>query len=205
MDKFSYVLPSSNTQPQKCKTDNNSVIIIGANGSGKSRLGAWMEKNDEENIHRIGAQRILSFQKYITLTSLEQADNRLFYGTDTKQDNHMQRWGYDGENYNYFSLPLNDYEHVLSALLAKNRKEEHDYVEKCRLAEKHEERKPNIPVMVIDKLKSIWNTVFPQCEVDIKDSKVVSRNSYSSFEYHGKNMSDGESGIISYWTNTVCP
>ena len=57
---FTYWLPDEQGQKQEYTTSNNSVIIIGANGSGKSHLGAWIEQQDLENVHRIGAQRNLN-------------------------------------------------------------------------------------------------------------------------------------------------
>ena len=66
---FTYWLPDEQGQKQKYKTNNNSVIIIGANGSGKSHLGAWIEQQDLENVHRIGAQRNLNFNEDIALKS----------------------------------------------------------------------------------------------------------------------------------------
>ena len=56
-----YYLPDSgdpNTKKDMPKPTVNSVVIIGANGSGKSKLGAWIEKQDRVTVHRIGAQPI---------------------------------------------------------------------------------------------------------------------------------------------------
>lgn len=52
-----YKLPNEQGQPKEYELENNSIIIIGANGSGKSKLGAWMEQQDMQNTHRVGAQR----------------------------------------------------------------------------------------------------------------------------------------------------
>lgn len=41
---FTYYLPGPNNTRIEYNTSSNSVIIIGANGSGKSKLGAWIEK-----------------------------------------------------------------------------------------------------------------------------------------------------------------
>ena len=67
---FTYWLPDEQGQKQEHKTNNNSVIIIGANGSGKSHLGAWIEQQDLENVHRIGAQRNLNFNEDIALKAI---------------------------------------------------------------------------------------------------------------------------------------
>lgn len=52
---FTYYLPGPNNTRIEYNTSSNSVIIIGANGSGKSKLGAWIEKNYAQNTHRIAA------------------------------------------------------------------------------------------------------------------------------------------------------
>ena len=77
---YNYFLPDKNNNKIKQTTESNSVIIIGANGSGKSKLGAWIEEQEKKNVHRVGAQRSLNFNEYITLKSYEQAKNLLFYG-----------------------------------------------------------------------------------------------------------------------------
>lgn len=38
---FTYYLPDANGNKIEYGTSSNAVIIIGANGSGKSKLGAW--------------------------------------------------------------------------------------------------------------------------------------------------------------------
>ena len=52
---YKYILPNVDNQPVEYSTETNSVIIIGANGSGKTRLGVWIEKNSLSVTHRIGA------------------------------------------------------------------------------------------------------------------------------------------------------
>lgn len=81
---FTYYLPDETGQKTVYQTDSNAVIIIGANGSGKSKLGAWIEQQDLQNVHRIGAQRNLNFQEITPLKSYEQAEGTVFYGTNEK-------------------------------------------------------------------------------------------------------------------------
>ena len=47
---YKYQMPDSHGNPELHETVTNAVIIIGANGSGKSKLGAWMETHDYEGI-----------------------------------------------------------------------------------------------------------------------------------------------------------
>ena len=54
---YKYILPDKNNNPDEKETNYQSMIIIVANGSGKSRLGAWIEQNSLDKTHRISAQR----------------------------------------------------------------------------------------------------------------------------------------------------
>ena len=66
---FTYWLPDETGKKVDFTTDVSSIIIIGANGSGKSKLGAWIEQQNYSQVHRIGAQRNLNFNENITLKS----------------------------------------------------------------------------------------------------------------------------------------
>ena len=93
---YKYILPGENNNPVEYQDKCNSMIIIGANGSGKSQLGAWIEKNNPNDTHRIGAQRALTFGNYIQQKSYEQATNLIIYGQENPTKGHNNRWGWDG-------------------------------------------------------------------------------------------------------------
>ena len=76
---YNYILPDENNNPVSKETKCHSIIIIGANGSGKTRLGAWIEKNMIDETHRISAQRALTFGTYIKQKSYEQAINLVIF------------------------------------------------------------------------------------------------------------------------------
>lgn len=75
---YTYVLPDENNEPVEKQGKRHSMVIIGANGSGKSKLGAWIGKQTPNNTHRISAQRALTFGNYIQQKSFEQATNCFF-------------------------------------------------------------------------------------------------------------------------------
>ncbi|EAL3891236.1 ABC transporter ATP-binding protein, partial [Campylobacter lari] len=79
MEEYIYYLPDENGNKKEFKTNANSIIIVGANGSGKSRLGAWME-NEYRNLYRIPAQRNTTISDSIMRYSYKEAKNDLFYG-----------------------------------------------------------------------------------------------------------------------------
>lgn len=204
--EYKYYLPNEINKPVEYTTQNNSVIIIGANGSGKTRLGEWMEKRDETTTHRIGAQRSLVFGHFINQKSYEQATNLLQYGAETEQPSHMQRWGYDGEKYNYTATLLNDYENVLSALSALKINETVIYLAECKEREITGQAHNNVPLMVTDVLQRIWNAVFPQRGIKLDDAKVTSMYSKDGEvkEYKGRDMSDGERVALYLIAQALC-
>lgn len=113
---FTYYLPDETGKKVECGTNSNAVIIIGANGSGKSKLGAWIEQQKLQKFHRIGAQRNLNFQENIPLKSYDQAEDFVFFGTDDKsQRGKGPRWGW-GKSYT--TKLMDDFDNVLAALIA---------------------------------------------------------------------------------------
>ena len=115
---FTYYLPGENGEKIEYGTNSNSVIIIGANGAGKSKLGAWIEQQDFGNVHRIGAQRNLNFKENVPLKSYSQAEDIVLFGTDEKahQQSKGYRWGFGKE---YTTKLIDDFDDVLAALIAK--------------------------------------------------------------------------------------
>jgi len=189
---YKYKLPNRDGTSSEHETDVNSLIIIGANGSGKSKLGAWIEQRDMENTHRVGAQRSLNFGEYIQLKSYEQAENYLFYGRPNKEPMKSYRWN-NGEGYT--TKLLDDYENILAALIAMKNNQNDTYIEECKKRDINGKQHDRVPETVIDKLQKIWKNVFPQRDIDFSDSKVkaiLNINNERSISYKGNQMSDGE-------------
>ncbi len=203
---FTYHLPADDTQTSTYSTDVNSIVIIGANGSGKSRLGAWIEKNDFQHTHRIGAQRSLLFGDYIQQKSYEESAHKLTVGSDSPRNDHDERWTWDGEKYNYTSSLLNDYEDVLSAVWAKKVKQESDYVQQCKECDSLGHSHSKVPEMVTDVLYRIWSSVFPHRSIRLDDGKVIAffKDGNNTIEYKGREMSDGERVALYLICQALC-
>lgn len=114
---FMYYLPDENGKREEYGTSANAVIIIGANGSGKSKLGAWIEQQSMQNVHRIGAQRKLNFSENIPLKSYSEAEDTVFYGTADNtngwKDQKGKRWNYGKA---FTTTLIDDFNDVLAAL-----------------------------------------------------------------------------------------
>ncbi len=200
---FTYYLPDETGQKIECGTDSNAVIIIGANGSGKSKLGAWIERQDLQNVHRIGAQRNLNFQENIPLKSYSQAEDFVFYGTDDKRFHQKeQRWNWGA---GYTTKLLDDFNNVLAALIALQNNDNAKYVEICKAIQSKAER-PEPPFTAVDKLIQIWDVIFPQRSLKINDAKILAyftRNK-DLIEYSSTQMSDGERAVLYLSAQVLC-
>lgn len=198
LKSYEYKLPTINGESKEHTTNNNSIIIIGANGSGKSKLGAWIEDQNPENVHRIGAQRNLNFQQNIPLTNYDDAKNKIFYGTNdennVKNHNKGSRWNWEKSN---TTMLLEDFDVVLAALIAMHNNETNNYFNECKDAEKADRNKPNTPNSIMEKLMDIWDSIFPQRCLLFEDSKFFAYEYNKPFEkYSANQMSDGERAVL---------
>lgn len=126
--KYVYYLPGENNSAKEFEASVNSLVIIGANGSGKSKLGAWMERQNGEDVHRIGAQRSLNFSEHVPLKSYEEAEGEFFYGSP-----YSDHWGPDkGVRWDWGKSDttklIDDYDAALSALLAQQNIDRHHFL-----------------------------------------------------------------------------
>ena len=169
---FMYYLPDENGKEKEYGTSTNAVIIIGANGSGKSKLGAWIEQQSMQNVHRIGAQRKLNFSENIPLKSYSEAEDTVFYGT---ADNTNGWKAKKGQRWNYgkalTTTLIDDFNDVLAALIALKNKDNEKFVHDCKIAESEGTEKPHTPPTAIDRLISIWDDIFPQRQLKLSDAK----------------------------------
>lgn len=200
---FQYYLPDENGNKIEHNTCANSIIIIGANGSGKSKLGAWIECQNMDNIHRIGAQRNLNFNENVPLKSYSQAEDFVFYGTDDKnhKKNKGYRWNWGKE---YTTRLMNDFDDVLAALIALKNNENEKYVQACKTISSRENR-PDPPDTAIDKLIKIWNEILPQRKLEVVDAKfLASIKDGTETTYNSNQMSDGERAVLYLTAQVLC-
>ena len=168
-----------------------SIVFVGANGAGKTRLGVRLEQEIEKaqkEVHRIAAHRSLNFSENIDILSTERADKLLFYGTDQGTAKHKagSRWGG-----NPATVLLSDFEHVLRALFA----EQHDLA--IHHLQRHRaDRSQAPPTTKLDKLSQIWQRLLPHRELVVGAASVTVRPPTGSANYKASALSDGERGIF---------
>lgn len=202
---FSYYLPDERGQAVEHSTESNAVIIIGANGAGKSKLGAWIEQQNFRLVHRIGAQRNLNFSENIPLKSYSQAEDMVFWGSTQPvwQPSKSQRWNHGNA---YTTTMLQDFDDVLAALIALANKEKDDFFQRCKEAETSNTEKPHTPFTAIDKLLNVWDEVFPQRRLKYSDAKFTAAFEKDGSEviYSSTQMSDGERAVLYLASQVLC-
>lgn len=166
---------------------NDNFVIVGANGSGKSHLGAMIERNNTNKVLRISAQRALSVPDRVNVRDFESTWNEVFYGNATHRDK-GQKWGYDSSEYTI--RLVNDYEKVLAAVFSSQNDEEHAFFNQSRDIIHQKDVVKSVPDRITDRIIAIWNEVFPQRQIVFETAKVKAFD--QGREYQAKFMSDGE-------------
>ncbi|MBR6148290.1 MAG: AAA family ATPase [Lachnospiraceae bacterium] len=192
---YKYWLPDESGQKREYETQNNVIIIIGANGSGKSKLGAWIELQNIMGVHRVGAQRNLNFNENIPLKNYTEAENLVFFGYgDGKDINKNHRWQYG----HYTTKLMDDYESVLAAIIALKNNEITKFHKLCKDKGDNKADWPDIPITSIDKIQHIWKSVFSQRELIEDDSKFYAGLNKNGrlIKYSATEMSDGERAVL---------
>ncbi|NOK32350.1 AAA family ATPase [Corallococcus exercitus] len=210
------IVPRHNTAaPLKINiSQGSSIVFIGANGSGKTRLGVHLETIlPLKKAHRISAQKSLFFPDNTTLTSFEGATERLWFGTNgapTANESFMRtmrltsRWGG-----NPSTGSLNDFDALLQALFA-----EQSRIAIQHLPDRRQENSPPIPLPKLSTLKATWERLLPHRKILINETSInvipaatEPRTGFSAPDplaappatpYSAMQMSDGERAIFYY-------
>lgn len=181
---------------------DKTMVFIGANGSGKSRLGAWIENKNPKKVHRISAQRNLSFNSEISLKSFEKSQMFLYFGSDFAghQPNYVENNTYQAKSGNRWQNGklttglLNDYDHLLSALYSQQNLRNEALAKKVTESIGQTISSDFKLSSNIEKLIELWNRLLPHRQIEFIDQKIVVKNDSES--YFGTELSDGERVII---------
>lgn len=182
---------SGSTAPHSVSANN--LLFVGANGSGKSRLGAWFELNSGlQKVHRIAAQRALEIDAEVSLIGIDQAERTFLFGNQNWNTN-QHKWGGKPTG-----RAASNYQGLLQYLFAENAQVAIDFKDQCSRGVQ-----PATPFSKSDQVLKIWNEVFPHRRIEFKQSSVVAF-SPSEQSYHSSEMSDGERVALYLIGTIVC-
>lgn len=188
---FKLVLPSRAGGQQEIETAT-SLLFIGANGSGKTRLGAWIEiqSPQKQNVHRISAQKSLAMPDTSTPVSIDLAEKDLLFGKVDGQWN--QKGIYKWHQKPAISL-LNDYQKLMVYLFSDHTEESAKYLS----ASKATAEKVEPPITKLDLVKRTWETILPHRELIIGGLRIQTNiKNEPTKVYKASEMSDGERVIF---------
>lgn len=177
--------------PNEIVTTSRNLLFVGANGSGKTRLGTWLEMNspDHAKVLRISAQKSLSMPDSTTPVSIELAERNLLFGNPTEAGN--KSW-YKWQNKPATFL-LNDYEKLMVYLFSDETEENAKYKVNQRLAT----TKIEPPLTKLDRVKQAWERVLPHRELIVGGLRIQTQVSGDASKiYNSSEMSDGERVIF---------
>ena len=177
-----------------------SIIIVGANGSGKSRFCVQTEIQNETIVHRISAQKSLEFREKYTLTSYEDAIKAVWYGENSNGSSKGHRWGWDEERY---VKPLADCNTTMQAFFAQKNKDDEARAKQASESCKSQEPVKVLAPSIAEQLEQIWNKILPQRNLLISDLKIKATKNGST-PYEARFMSDGERDVLYYLATCLC-
>jgi ABC-type lipoprotein export system ATPase subunit len=159
----------SNSDEQEIITIEKNMFIVGANGTGKTRLGSRLEQINSST-KRISAQRYLQLNEVVQKQDYETAESQL--RNVYKNASPIK--------------PQNDYQQVLVSLFAQESRRDAEYVKSSRTSQE----KQAIPLSVKESVIEVWNFIFPYRALKLESDRVRAINEES--EFSGTEMSDGE-------------
>jgi hypothetical protein len=176
--------------------DFKTLVIVGANGSGKTRFGSKIEESYKGITHRISAQKSLIMPDFVSPKSREVAKNEFLYGYNyddieyLKKYKKANRWG-DKPNTHL----LDDYEKLLVLLHTEEYEESLHY----------KEYGGDKPFTKLDKIQEIWEKVLPHRKLK-KEAGVIKTypSDNSDSIYNSSEMSDGERVIFYLIGEVLC-
>lgn len=191
-------LPTKKGQPNNNpEVDFNQLVVIGANGSGKTRFGTEIERKYSNNTHRVSAQKSLSMPYEVSPKSKEKAEYEFYYGHwyDNNSNLSIQqkfnnRWGNKPDTF-----LLNDYEKLMVLL----------HTEEYEASLAFKENGGNKPNTKLDRIQKIWETVLPHRKLK-KRAGIIETYPTGQVEniYNASQMSDGERVMFYLIGEVVC-
>jgi hypothetical protein len=206
--------PSVSTPTQTtellCQT---SIVVVGANGAGKSRLGNWLEFTgpQQSKVHRIAAQRSLVFPESSSPIGLQLAHDAFYWAPrpsnwdektfEKNKANLRVQARYGGKIGNAETAPLNDFDKLLTLLFSGNYTNLLEY----EAAQRNGAAPAPIPDSLLRKVQALWESVLPNRRLHFLSGEVRAvPTKTDSSDYPARAMSDGERVIFYLIGQCLC-
>jgi len=196
------VLPKKKNEVSEIKINTNRIVIIGANGAGKTRFSTNLENRYNSITHRVSAQKSLSMPKTVSPKSKEIAESELFYGFYYENNNDLSlrqkfnnRWGNKPNTF-----LLNDYEKLMVLLHTEEYEESIKFKEASKSS-----NNVTTPITKLDTIQEIFESVISHRKLVKKAGTIeVYPLLDEEKQYNASEMSDGERIVFYLIGEVVC-
>ena len=194
-------IPDLNGQEQYIE-NKSSIVLIGANGAGKTRMSVWIDENNPEYpVHRVSAQKSLNMPQIVRPTEINAAKEEFLYGmTYTDKEwlysygKKSNRWGNAPETF-----LLNDYEKLMQYLMTE------EYEKAIEYRQEHKSGMADFDnITRLEKIQEIWENVILHRKLKISAGKIEVLNHLQDGYYNGSEMSDGERAVFYFIGEVLC-
>ena len=188
---------------EKKYIDNKqAIVLVGANGAGKTRMSVWIDDNNPEMpVHRVSAQKSLNMPEKVSPTEINVAKEEFLYGFSNENKQWLESYG--KKNGRWGNAPetflLNDYEKLMQYLVTE------EYQKAIEYRREHKEGDTTFDNTTrLEKIKEIWENVILHRKLRISAGKIeVSSNDEGDY-YNGCEMSDGERAVFYFIGEVLC-
>ncbi|MDC3741954.1 ABC-type dipeptide/oligopeptide/nickel transport system, ATPase component [Pseudomonas syringae] len=188
---FTFQIPNSDQQTPIAIEPGSSVIFVGANGSGKTRLAVFIEDAAGSDAHRISAHRALSLNPAVPKIRGVEALRKLRLGWDHESATIFHRSGNRWADSKPAVAMLNDFDSLLQALFADQSVTTLDTHSKARSG-----TLTQAMLTKFETLSDIWQRLLPHRQLVISGDDIQVSVTGGSGTYPASDMSDGERAIF---------
>jgi len=167
-----------------------SIVIVGANGAGKTRLATYVEEQLGEKAHRIAAHRALSLNPSVAKISEKQAKLALRTGYNDPKATIQHRIGQRWKNSASVAL-LNDFNFLLQTLFAEQTNTSLTTHKRVRSGNSTSPEPTKFEILTI-----VWQSLLPHLELHISGDDIQVSITGSDTLYSASEMSDGERAVF---------
>lgn len=187
---FSFSIPTPSGATTFQVEPGTSLIFVGANGGGKTRLAVKIEQDLGERAHRISAHRTLALNPSVPKISEQLALIGLRFGYAGAGHGIVQRPGNRWRNNAAVSM-LDDYDFLVQSLFAEQ-------ANTSLLTHKNARIGNSQPASAtkFEKLVEIWDRILPHRKLEISGDDIKAFAPGSSAKYDAADMSDGERAVF---------
>lgn len=186
---FNFLIPTA-TEPLNITVNaGSSILIVGANGGGKTRLAVHIEDVLKLSAHRISAHRALALNPSVAKISEKKALNGLRIGHADIEDI-ANRSGIRWQSKMSVYL-LNDYDFLVQALFADQSNKSLETHKRARAGS----LSPFEPTK-FEHLQAIWSELLPHRQLIITGDDIQVSATGMSVKYPAAEMSDGDRAIF---------